>query len=195
MHYCSKEHQKHEWPEHKKQCSKQDSSEPVKPGYLFKNSLLFKEFDIIIEKEKEKEKVTIDAEELENMKNSSETYGISLEDAESLSKEYGTDNDPTFTKFKERVGREPDQLLRYARHDEVPLWAVASSQCTSVPPCSVCSAPRTFEFQLLPTLLYILGLGKAESDMDWATIAVFTCSADCQVEEYTEEFAWTQSYS
>ena len=160
---------------------------------MSKSSVLFKEFDIIIEREKEKESVKINEEELEKMKTSSDSYNISLKDAESLSKEYGTDDDPTFTKFKDRIARDPEQILRYARHDTEPLWPVSTSQCSSVPPCCTCGAPRSFEFQLLATLLYVLGLG--DKDMDWATIAVYTCSGDCEVDSYVEEFAWIQSYS
>lgn len=136
----------------------------------------------------------MDPEELARIQDASDAYNISGKDAESLSQEYGKDNDPTFTKFKERISRDPAQVLRYARHD-APLWPVSTGQCSAAPPCSTCNAQRTFEFQFLPTLLYMLGVGKEKDDMDWASVMVYTCSKDCEVEEYVEEFAWSQSYS
>ena len=192
VHYCSKTHQKEDWHDHKLHCTDQPSIFN-KPAYLSKSSLLFKEFDIIIDREKEKENLQIDPEELARIQNSSDGYDISGNDAESLSKEYGQDNDPTFTKFKERISRDPSQVLRYARHD-APLWPVPTSQCDTAPPCTVCHEPRSFEVQFLPSLLYLLGVGKNKDDMDWATIVVFSCSKDCEVEDYVEEFAWTQTY-
>ena len=191
-HYCSKSHQKYDWHEHKLNCNDQTAS-PSKPAHLSKSSLLFKEFDIIIEREKDKENVEMDPEELARIQNSSDTYQISGKDAESLSKEYGKDSDPTFTKFKERISRDPSQILRYARHD-APLWPVSTSQCSAAPPCAACKAPRSFEVQFLPTLLYLLGVGKEKDDMDWATVVLYTCSADCEVEDYVEEYAWSQTY-
>jgi len=137
--------------------------------------------------------VSIDPEELKRIQDSSDAYQISGKDAESLSKEYGKDSDPTFTKFKERISRDPSQILRYARHD-APLWPVSTSQCSAAPPCAVCAAPRSFEVQFLPTLLYMLGVGKEKDDMDWASIVVYTCSLDCEVDDYVEEFAWVQTY-
>lgn len=60
------------------------------------------------------------------------------------------------------------------------------------PPCGLCGAPRLFEFQLMPSFWTSLAdarkaCGKTsllerfiENSGDWSTIAVFTCSSDCQ---------------
>ena len=195
-HYCGKSHQKYDWHEHKLNCTDQ-SPTPNKPSHLFKSAFLLKEFDIIIEREKGKENEEMNPEELSRIQNvdiNDDKYGISEKDADSLSKEYGKDSDPTFTKFKKRISRDPSQILRYARHDS-PLWPISANQCTSAPPCSVCNAPRSFEVQFLPALLYLLGLGEDKDDMEWATMVVYTCSRDCEIEDYVEEFSWTQTYS
>ncbi|OSX68948.1 hypothetical protein BU14_2057s0002, partial [Porphyra umbilicalis] len=53
----------------------------------------------------------------------------------------------------------PAQVLRYA---PTPLWPAAEGAPApdggDVPPCGACGAPRAFEFQVLPSLLYYLRL-------------------------------------
>ena len=83
--------------------------------------------------------------------------------------------------------------MRYKRHD-TPLWPTSTGRVLDVPDCASCGKPRTFEFQLLPTLLYMIGAGKAIDEMDWATIVVYTCASDCEVEHYAEEFCWVQIF-
>jgi hypothetical protein len=80
----------------------------------------------------------------------------------------------------------------------------------AVPPCARCGAPRLFEFQLLPQALsYLLPGGKADVaasgpsglagvDLDFGTIAVYTCSRSCvggaadADSAYASEAAWVQ---
>eukprot|EP00116_Pleurobrachia_bachei_P012921 sb/3473183/ len=148
----------------------------------------------MIEREKEREKENLSEELLAKIKEQSSEYStMTAADEESLTKEYGVDGDPVFTKFKERVSRDPQQVLRYSRHD-TPLWPTAANKCETVPFCGVCGGERSFEVQFLPTLLYVLDVGKESDGVDWASIVVWTCREDCVVEEYVEEFCWVQQY-
>ncbi|KAG0600346.1 hypothetical protein M758_11G026300 [Ceratodon purpureus] len=104
--------------------------------------------------------------------------------------------------FQARLARAPGQVLRYCRAvGAKPLWPSLQDQPKEgdVPRCQNCGGSRMFEFQLLPQLLYYLGVqNEADSDsLDWATIAVYTCAASCNksdssFEGYVEEFPWVQ---
>lgn len=108
--------------------------------------------------------------------------------------------------FQARLARAPDQVLRYCRAMGArPLWPSLEGQPreADIAPCAYCGGPRTFELQLLPQLLYFLGVqNEADNDsLDWATIAVYSCAASCNKtggsgssceEGYAEEFAWVQ---
>ncbi len=65
-----------------------------------------------------------------------------------------------------------------------------------VPPCQHCGAPRSFEFQVMPQLLYILGSNEAargyRGELEWASLAVFTCTASCEASGYVEEYIFRQ---
>lgn len=104
--------------------------------------------------------------------------------------------------FQARISRASDQVLRYCRAPGAkPLWPSLDGQPeeSDIPPCCNCGGPRMFEFQLLPQLLYFLGVqNEAENDsLDWATIAVYSCAGSCNKtgsgsEGYVEEFPWVQ---
>jgi pre-rRNA-processing protein TSR4 len=88
-----------------------------------------------------------------------------------------------FTRFTARVSRAPEQCVRYTfAGDATPLWTSRRNQIASatVPACERCGARRRFEFQVMPQAITYLGVDSADDDApDWATIAVFTCSASC----------------
>lgn len=70
-----------------------------------------------------------------------------------------------------------------------------------IPPCS-CGSHRSFEFQVMPSILHILNVDRLQSTkkgsnidlvmrndsggMNWGTIAVYSCAVSCEnsVEEY-----------
>ena len=86
------------------------------------------------------------------------------------------------------------------------------------PACERCGAPRAFEFQLMPQLLYSLetdddfeamaaavqqaagahrrDVSGALDTLDWGTVTVYTCTASCAAPEgaspYAEEVCWHQ---
>lgn len=49
--------------------------------------------------------------------------------------------------------------------------------------------------QIMPQLLYYVGVKNDPDSLDWATIVVYTCLESCEMSMgYKEEFAWVQLY-
>jgi len=49
--------------------------------------------------------------------------------------------------------------------------------------------------QVMPQLLNYLNLDSTGDSIDWATLAVYTCSADCDLGgQYGKEFLWKQDF-
>eukprot|EP00850_Spirogloea_muscicola_P024008 SM000421S16087 [mRNA] locus=s421:8359:11257:- [translate_table: standard] len=91
--------------------------------------------------------------------------------------------DRSYLRFKKRIDRSPEQCLRYAFRGE-PVWPGAQA-VPPLPPCPSCGAPRVFELQLMPPLVYFLEEAMLTTDAigpkswNWSTLAVFTCSQSC----------------
>merc|ERR1719494_1789649 len=65
-------------------------------------------------------------------------------------------SDEGFYQFKKRVGRCPQQVLRYRWQGEPLLSSNKTALSTSfknVPVCQICNAPRVFELQLLSSII------------------------------------------
>jgi len=53
-----------------------------------------------------------------------------------------------------------------------------------------------FAVQVMPQLLNYLSLDSTGDSIDWATLAVYTCSADCHLGgQYGKEFLWKQDFA
>eukprot|EP00741_Cyanophora_paradoxa_P017275 tig00020961_g16685.t1 len=114
------------------------------------------------------------------------------------------EEDPAFAAFQRAVARHPRQVLRYAAGEgAAPLWVHPHRRCASadVPPCPRCGGPRSFEFQVMPQLLYYLRLDEsaeaeagAAATLDFGTLAVYTCRRTCELGggPYAPEFVWRQ---
>ncbi|GJP40177.1 hypothetical protein CLOM_g24457 [Closterium sp. NIES-68] len=117
-----------------------------------------------------------------------------------------------YLRFKKRLDKHPEQCVRY-RFNGQPIWPIAP------PPhlpqashhCSLCGAPRVFELQLMPPLLFFLlealrerqaegsersgGGGKGWraveygelGEWEWMTVAAFTCSQACDTTDLVHE--------
>merc|ERR1712217_119616 len=107
--------------------------------------------------------------------------------------------------FQKRIGRSPTQVVRYCWGGE-PIWIAAppkdfpgsaargSNGGSCVPRCR-CGAERIFEMQVLPTLpSQICAASSLVSDLkiEWGTVAVYTCSADCVSNDPCEEVVLVQ---
>jgi len=115
------------------------------------------------------------------------------------------DVDQAFLKFQLKVQLYPDQVIRYTRteygkDDAEPLWVSDKGKPdpkVDVSACSACGAERTFEFQILSTLLNYLGVSHVATDsLDWGSLYVYTCKDNCPTHSnYIEEVLWKQDFS
>lgn len=131
--------------------------------------------------------------------------------------------DKHFQRFADRVSQNPEQLLRYefggspllyndndsvgeafrgckesASNNKVQTQSHLHEQ--NIPSCTRCGAQRTFELQLMPHAIAMLESDDLGMDgMDWGTIILGVCSADCAPEhqkvdmvDYVEEWVGVQ---
>ncbi|RZC72465.1 hypothetical protein C5167_047945 [Papaver somniferum] len=204
--YCSEAHQKVHWLKgHKKDhqqmnISSQFSESSTSNGKTTSNQVvtrkfLWTEFEISHEDEAEYE---YDTEVSENDYSSSLVVPKKKDEAvEAMMGDFeGDDDRRSWTSFQVRVGKAPEQVLRYTQDSKAkPLWPMASGRPSKVdiPKCNYCFGPLCFEMQILPQLLYFLRVKNDVDSLDWATIAVYTCVDSCETSvAYKEEFAWVQ---
>lgn len=114
--------------------------------------------------------------------------------------------DKAFQRFADRLSQNPEQVLRYefdgqpllyskkdsvgkmlapAQDDggkvQVAQRANGSSSNSRIPKCANCGAARVFELQLTPHAITELEAEDLSVEgMDWGTIIMGACSADCQ---------------
>lgn len=120
--------------------------------------------------------------------------------------------DKAFQKFADRVGENPEQVLRYefqgkpllysdadavgkllAAHSEhgsssnTKVTTVSSRGGSGLPRCQNCGADRVFEVQLTPHTITELEADEMSIDgMEWGTIILGTCSKDCKPSDVPE---------
>jgi len=120
--------------------------------------------------------------------------------------------DKTFQKFADRVGQNPEQVLRYefkgrpllysdtdavgrllAAHSEnasssnTKVTTTGSRGGAGLPRCQACGAERVFEVQLTPHAITELEADEMSIDgMEWGTIILGVCSKDCKPSDAAE---------
>ncbi|KAK3867715.1 hypothetical protein Pcinc_026845 [Petrolisthes cinctipes] len=96
-------------------------------------------------------------------------------------KDIAIHGDVLLHKFKKRISRSPQQVLRYSREEGAsPLWLRGVGSGEGGGRCQHCGGPLTFEMQLTPQLLLHLRVtGSPGSAMEFGTVVVFTCAASC----------------
>ena len=99
-----------------------------------------------------------DASELENFRQLEKEGKTGQLTAEDLAQfDVKNNQDKALRKFRKVVASAPDQVIRYSKR---PLWVSDTNTPEEVPACPLCSAPRTFEFQVMPQALNHLALDK-----------------------------------
>ncbi|KAM0327238.1 hypothetical protein ACHAQA_006373 [Verticillium albo-atrum] len=100
--------------------------------------------------------------------------------------------DAMFQKFADRLAQNPDQSIRYefggqpliySKKDAVGkvLTAAAAVGRSGMPGCGNCGAGRVFEVQMTPQAITELESEELGLEgMDWGTVIVGVCEADCQ---------------
>ncbi|KAK4742807.1 hypothetical protein SAY87_000808 [Trapa incisa] len=207
--YCSEKHQVMHWRSgHKAACQRLNilpelSNPSCRNDEIASSKIqkvaskgLWPEFEIINEDESE-----YDVEIFDDMSSANALVSLKNHDMDeslkSLLSSFEGDSDRrSWASFQERISKAPEQILRYCRNVSMkPLWPMSSGQPSraDIPRCSSCGAPRCFELQVLPQLLYYFGVKNDPESLDWATIVVYACEASCEGSlAYKEEFAWVQ---
>ncbi|NXU87610.1 PDCD2 protein, partial [Xiphorhynchus elegans] len=216
--YCGTEHQALDWRQgHRRACgtgqggSAGERGDGGLGGRLVPehNEFLFPEYEILIEPEEpdspidpgdEQDAVDTskDPKEQEELGATGSAAFQSLDEEilEAMAK-CETKEDKIFQMFKEKVAAEPEQIIRYCRGGEGPVWVSGENRPEEkdIPNCS-CGAKRIFEFQIMPQLLNHLQVDSLGESIDWGTLVVYTCADSCGgANEYLEEFIWKQDYS
>ncbi|KAG6473820.1 hypothetical protein ZIOFF_067738 [Zingiber officinale] len=115
-----------------------------------------------------------------------------------LDKFEADDNKKSWASFQERISKCPSQVLRYSRDLMVnPLWplSIGRPSLVNIPKCKYCNGSLCYEFQIMPQLLYYLGVKNDSDSLDWGVIVIYTCLASCESNvRYKEEFTWVQLY-
>jgi pre-rRNA-processing protein TSR4 len=134
---------------------------------------------------------------------------------------YESAHDAVFQKFADRVGQNPEQILRYEFKGRPLLYSdadavgkalahaaenggdakvKAAGAKGAIPRCGNCGAERVFEVQLTPHAITELEAEEMSLDgMEWGTIVVGVCGKDCKPKDvaegevgYVEEWAGVQ---
>ncbi|KAH3756099.1 programmed cell death protein 2 [Pelomyxa schiedti] len=182
--YCSPTHQKFDWEFHSSECQSLLTGVATTPLPHPKCVGVFPQFELVTECEPAEDTIPDDvARKLHELEMSEgTTYNKGDEDSKAMQDIHRKMKvDKVFVHFQQRVARAPSQVLRYAHFPTGALWVSEKNipRPQDIPPCQNCGAPRTFEFQILPQLIYFLGVDPQVSSFDWGTAAVFTCSSSC----------------
>ncbi|KAK8075931.1 20S rRNA accumulation protein 4 [Apiospora phragmitis] len=114
--------------------------------------------------------------------------------------------DADFQKFADRLAQNPEQVIRYEFRGQPLLYsktdAVGQNLSTgrSMSRCGNCGGARVFEVQMTPHAIAELEAEELGLEgMDWGTVIVGVCDADCQARGvgegevgYVEEWAGVQ---
>ncbi|GAA5805217.1 programmed cell death protein 2 [Helicostylum pulchrum] len=208
--YCSREHQMADWNmcRHKEFCNKPISEQDQEAIDKLRAGRIFTEKEIVSEPEGKGEDLEEEESQAEFFKEnnpdepSSDSKALVLagDEAEEDTK---VDVDDVFLQFQLRIQLYPDQVIRYDRVEydmptREPLWVQQNYKPASIPACELCKGPRTFEFQILSTLLNYLGVNHIAVDsLDWGSLFVYTCKQNCTLgkEVFAEEVLWKQDFS
>ncbi|KAI9309178.1 programmed cell death protein 2 [Cunninghamella echinulata] len=218
VHYCSREHQMVDWNMclHKQFCKKINNLTPTEQQQIEKlrQQRIFQEMEIVSEAEGRGEdgieedaqlQHTLENSKNDNDENNTDPTAKALVPIGEEQEEDDTqvDVDDTFLKFQLRIQLYPEQILRYDRveydmPDCEPLWVQDDQKPpATIPTCEQCGGPRTFEFQLLSTLLNFLGVSHLASDsLDWGSLYIYSCKRNCSSSQvFMPEFIWKQDFS
>ncbi|NXF05801.1 PDCD2 protein, partial [Smithornis capensis] len=212
--YCGTEHQALDWRRgHRRSCGQHAGGDDSTDAIPEHNEFLFPEYEILIEPEEPEFPAdsSVDPDDKEaavhtskDMKKQEQLGATGNETFQSLDEETleamakcETEEDKIFQMFKEKVAAEPEQIIRYCRGGEGPIWVSGENRPEEkdIPNC-LCGAKRIFEFQIMPQLLNHLQVDSLGESIDWGTLVVYTCADNCGGgKEYLEEFIWKQDHS
>ncbi|XP_065201669.1 programmed cell death protein 2-like [Planococcus citri] len=89
--------------------------------------------------------------------------------------------DKLFHTFLSRIKLNPDQIIRYCRSNEAPLFLFPELDIPAK--CKHCNGEMVFEMQILPTIINYLrlnGAGRAEKDiLEFGSVFIYSCQESC----------------
>jgi len=181
--YCSEQHQRSDWKSgHKSNCREGAAYNGSSVNWSLKEGIMEREE----EPDREGSPDLVEREKYESLVDGKETEDLGVGNEEWDEIESGQDVDKTCDKFRERIRRAPDQILRYDRRGK-PLLCAANPPLKPPSNCT-CGSKRSFEFQVMPQLLNELHLGlDADVGVDWGSLYVFTCDQSCNHTGYIQE--------
>ncbi|KAI7866710.1 programmed cell death protein 2, partial [Spinellus fusiger] len=194
--YCSRAHQLADWNEckHKSFCGKS----PDASVHALRQAQVFAEKEIVSEPENLTLKEDEPMETVHEVSDNTVEDDIEYED-DAVDSKVAVDD--AFLQFQLRLQLNPDQVVRYDRveydmPDREPLWVQSSNKPTVIPNCEQCGGVRTFEFQILSTLLNFLSISHVTDSLDWGSLYIYTCKHNCVLAtSYASEFVWKQDFS
>jgi len=124
--------------------------------------------------------------EIDGEEGSNAGGGSSAEDKEA----FESAMDKTFQRFADRVGQNPEQVLRYEFGGQPLLYSKQDSTGKMlhqgqgakgrVPKCGNCGEGRVFEVQLTPHAITELEAEEMGIEgMEWGTVIMMVCGKDC----------------
>ncbi|KAI7905781.1 programmed cell death protein 2 [Cokeromyces recurvatus] len=208
--YCSREHQMQDWNmcRHKEFCNKPTlTKEEQATVDQLRAARIFIEKEIVSEpegkdkdEEEEEEQAAFFKENNPEERSDSKALVLAGDEAE---EETEVPVDDVFLSFQLKIQQNPDQVIRYDRVEydmppREPLWVQENYKPESIPNCERCKGPRTFEFQILSTLLNYIGVNHVAVDsLDWGSLFIYSCKENCTLGNgvYAEEVLWKQDFS
>ncbi|CAH2233969.1 programmed cell death protein 2 [Pararge aegeria] len=199
VYYCSRQHQILDWQKgHKSICPDlQKKCDPYWNNFNVTEagqSLLFKEWELIVDEEDEEEVTAVDPnQEMEKLRKMIEEKKVgtlgNVSEGELEQYTSPLPEDKLYNKFSKRIARHPGQVLRYDKGG-APLWITENiGNIKSIPNCQYCNGDRQFEFQIMPQLLNFIHVGIELNSIDWGVLAIYTCKGSCNDgPAYKEEF-------
>jgi len=193
--YCGQGCQKLDWRSgHKRLCQEGGQYQPSNVNWVLKEGLL--EMEEEPDKDVKDPKDDMYKDMVDNALSGASGANMDVGDEEWAEIEAGQREDKFAEKFRARLRRCPDQVLRYDRRGD-PLLC-SSTPLAAPPPCGACGGQRTFEFQVMPQLLSELKLGSDTCEVggvDWGSLHVYTCDQSCHVTEgYVAEYVQLQQF-
>ncbi|GMT20573.1 hypothetical protein PFISCL1PPCAC_11870, partial [Pristionchus fissidentatus] len=197
--YCSREHQAFDWKfGHRSACGQPviEGEERKNPENLF----LFEEMGMEMDRETLPSSIFDDLsdDEDEEMEGGEKEEKRRMEEYSKMIKSKKLDEgaaaqmaeedieveekkDVSFDRFNRVMQLQPEQVLRYQRVGRPLLPSDRAPEINQIPPCSLCGSARQFEMQLTPHLLSLIGVDSIKESIDWASVYIYTCSANCSI--------------
>lgn len=192
--YCSRDHQALDWGTegHRAKCGQPPSVEEEGKKNP-ENNFLFEEMGMEMDREvcpsklfEEESDSEDDEEEEKDVEKRMNEYKKLMKDKKIEEtcpavddEDVAEEKDSKFDRFNKLIQLNSEQILRYQRGGNALIPTDRAPPLNEALRCENCGAARSFELQLTPHLLSLLGVDSIGESIDWAAVYIFTCSANC----------------